>query len=268
VRVYKHFKQLMVALIFGVLSISSAATFDEVYVELPSRKKITQSFLLIDPPNPIASVILFAGGSGYLHLQSDGSLSNGNFLVRSRALFADQGVRVAVFEVPSHKSDSFGLLGGYRRSKDHAKDVEIVIDYLMTKGNQPVWLIGTSRGSPSASNAAARLADKNKVGGLVLTSSLSVVNAKGTNVFETNLKAINVPAYIASHKGDGCHVTPPFHVKTIARKLTHSPKVETALFEGGDDPSGRACGAQSEHGFIGIEKEVVTAIVDFIKSTL
>jgi pimeloyl-ACP methyl ester carboxylesterase len=269
VRVCKYFKQLMVALVFGALliSISSASTFDEVYVELPSRKKITQSFLLIDPPNPIASVILFAGGAGYLKLQPDGSVSSGNFLVRSRALFAAHGLRVAVFEVPSNKRDDNGLFGGYRRSKKHAQDIEVVVDYLQAKGTQPVWLVGTSRGSPSAANGAARLADKNKIKGVVLTSSLSMDNINGTNIFEIDLKLINVPAYVASHKDDRCHVTPPFHVEAIARKLKNSPKVETALFEGGDEPRGRACGAKSEHGFIGIEQEVVTAIVGFIKAS-
>ncbi len=247
---------------------ASASAFDEVYVELPSRKSLTQSFLLLDTPNPVASVILFAGASGFLDLDTNGTIHrlSGNFLVRSRHLFARQGLRVVVFEAPSHKLDDFGLEGGYRRTQSHAEDVEVVIDYLKAKDNLPVWVVGTSRGASSASNAAARL--PNKVDGVVLTASLSVTNNRGTQVFETKLKNIIAPAYIASHKDDSCHVTPPSDVKYIAKKLKKSVNVKTMLFEGGDDPRGRACGASSEHGFIGIESLVVDDIALFIKNNL
>jgi len=240
----------------------------ETYIELDSRKKIKQPFLLIDNPNSVASVILFAGASGYLNLGSDGSINHlsRNFLVRSRQLFSENDLRVIVFEVPSHKADDFGLLGGYRRTKNHAKDIEVIVDYLIQKYQQPVWLIGTSRGSPSASNGAARLGGK--ISGVVLTSSLSVNNNKGTHVFDTPLNKITVPVFIAAHKNDKCHVTPPSHAKKIARKLKYSSKVSAMIFDGGDEPSGRDCGSQSEHGFIGIEDKVVEAISQFIKSSI
>jgi pimeloyl-ACP methyl ester carboxylesterase len=241
---------------------------DESYIELASRENIKQPFLLIEPLNPVASVIVFAGSDGFLDLGGDGTINKklSNFLVRSRYAFAHHGLRVVVFEVPSHKADDFGLLGGYRRTKDHAKDIEVVVDYVKAKDGLPVWLIGTSRGSPSASNGAARLSGK--VDGVVLMASVSTMNNKGTHVFETDLSKITAPAFVASHKGDECHVTPPSHVKKIAAKLKNSLTVKTMLFEGGDEPRGRACGAHSEHGFIGIEEKVVSSIVAFIQSTL
>jgi predicted alpha/beta-hydrolase family hydrolase len=250
--------------IFG----QSAFAANAHYIELPSRDNITQPFLLLDTPNAVASVILFAGASGFLELDPDGTINqlSGNFLVRSRELFAAQGLQVVVYEVPSHKNNDFGLLGGYRRTNAHAQDIEVVIDYLKKKDGLPVWLIGTSRGSPSASNAAARL--PGKVDGVVLTSSLSETNNKGTQVFETGLNKITAPVYVASHKDDICHVTPPEHVKYIAKKLTKSPNVKTMLFTGGDQPQGKDCGAMSAHGFIGIEALVVKNISDFIKENL
>lgn len=263
-------KGLVTVLFLYSITIFCTNTFavDEQYVELPSRDNITQPFLLLDTPNAVASVILFAGASGFLDLDSDGTINqlSGNFLVRSRQLFAAQDLQVVVYEVPSHKDDDFGLFGGYRRTKAHAQDVEVVIDYLKKKDGLPVWLIGTSRGSPSASNAAARLLEK--VDGVVLTSSLSETNNKGTQVFETGLSKITAPVYIASHKDDSCHVTPPEHVKYIAKKLKKSANIKTMLFEGGDQPQGRACGAMSEHGFIGIEALVVNDIAEFIRENL
>ncbi len=261
--------KIKVVALFSLLCLSlSVKALEEVYIELDSRADIKQPFLVISPPKPVASVILFAGSDGFLDLSGDGTINKklGNFLIRSRYLFTSHDLRVVLFETPSHKADDFGLLGGYRRTKDHARDIEVVVDYLRSSGDQPVWLAGTSRGSPSASNGAARLGGK--VDGLVMTASLSTMNNKGTHVFETDLSAIAVPAYIASHKDDECHVTPPSHVKKIAAKLKNSPNVKTMLFEGGDEPRGRACGGKSEHGFVGIEEQVVSSIVDFIKSTL
>jgi len=261
-----NFKSTLFCVLFQFFFLPTSFATGEVYVELPSRKNITQPFLLIDTPNPVASVILFAGGAGFLDLSANGAIGqkSRNFLVRSRHLFVGQGLRVVVFETPSHKADDFGLLGGYRRTQEHAKDIEVVVDYLKSIGDEPVWLIGTSRGSPSASNGAARLGDK--ISGVVLTSSLSVMNNKGTHVFETGLGEITAPVLVASHKNDECHVTPPSHVKKIAKKLKQSTNVKTMLFEGGDEARGRACGGVSEHGFLGLEAQVVAAIAEFIRS--
>jgi len=61
-------------------------------ITLKTRNNITQKFLLIKPKNPVATVMLFAGGKGNLDL----SLKNGmphinwgknNFLIRSKELF-------------------------------------------------------------------------------------------------------------------------------------------------------------------------------------
>ena len=245
----------------SVLSVS----WQEQFVQLPSRKNINQPILLLEPKLPIASVILFPGGTGKVGLKPDGTLRHGgNFLVRSRHLFADHHLRVAVFEVPSHKNNGNGLLSGYRASKEHAKDIETVVDYLKQRGNEPVWLIGTSRGSPSAANGAARLT--NKVNGLVLTSSLSVPNNKGTQIFELPLNNITAPTFIASHRADLCHVTPPSDASYIKKKLKNAVATKVVLFDGGDEARGRDCGPWGPHGFLGIEKQVVSEIAEFIKS--
>ncbi len=76
-----------------------------------------------------------------------------------------------------------------------------------------------------------------------------------------------VPTLIASHSGDRCLVTPPSDAETIRRALAKSPKVEVMMFEGGLPARSDACEAQSEHGFLGIEGQVLDSIAAWIKAT-
>jgi len=64
-------------------------------VKLETRPGVTQKFVLIKPENPVASVILFSGGTGKLVLRSvfgKPTIKNDtNFLVRTRKDFAKHG---------------------------------------------------------------------------------------------------------------------------------------------------------------------------------
>ena len=72
----------------------------------------------------------------------------------------------------------------------------------------PVWLIGTSMGTVSAANGAARLTAGGP-DGLVLTST---VTRQGRERIETvgdvRLDAIRVPTLVVHHKNDACRATP------------------------------------------------------------
>ena len=117
-------------------------------VSLPTRAGVTQDFILVQPTAgaPKAAVILFAGGGGALRLASSGAATkNGNFLVRSRNLFADAGLLVAVPDTPSDHGSGYGKL--FRSSDEHASDIAAVIAYLRAKALVPVWLVGTSLGT-------------------------------------------------------------------------------------------------------------------------
>ena len=97
------------------LAPARAASSSLVSVQTP--RGVKQAFLLIKPDKPVASVILFAGGHGGLGLKSASSMTwgTGNFLVRSRDLFASQNLMVAVIDSPSDKRQ--GMNGIFRMSK-------------------------------------------------------------------------------------------------------------------------------------------------------
>ena len=52
----------------------------------------------------------------------------------------------------------------------------------------------------------------------------------------------------------------------IESRLTKSPKVGVMKPTGGEAGRGRACGATSHHGFLGVEDEVVGRIAEWIKA--
>ena len=241
----------------------------ERLVTLETRAGVTQKFILITPQKPVAAVILFAGGKGNLDLSGAADRpvlgwGKNNFLVRTRADFAAHGFAVAVVDAPSDRKERVGMRGGFRNSAKHVTDIDAVIAYLTTSAGVPVWLIGTSRGTESAAYVAIHA--KEKVAGLVLTSSMTEDNSDGRPVTDLPLDRIRVPALVVAHEDDECWATPPDGAERIAEGLVNAPKVAVKMFSGGDPPLSKPCQARSAHGFLGIERDVVAAIAAFIKS--
>jgi predicted alpha/beta-hydrolase family hydrolase len=234
---------------------------------IPTRPGVTQSFLLIPPSDKlIASVILFAGGHGRLALSPQGiGWGEGNFLIRNRERFAQQGFLVAVIDAPSDRSQG---LWNFRTTREHAEDIQQVIAELKKIADAPVWLIGTSMGTVSVANAGARL-KQGGPDGLVLTSTVTKETRQVTEtVNAVRLKDIRVPTLVVHHKKDDCVLTPYELAVALMRSLTQAPKKELISFTDGDLSVLDPCEPMSYHGFMGLDTEVVTAIASWIKGTV
>lgn len=259
----------LLLLFFVWLGLSAPGLADTIarVVSLETRPGIRQPFILIEPDNAVATVLLFPGYGGYINVQQgpDGPTTRSkNFLVRSRQLFADHGFRVAVMDAPSDKHYVEGMLNGFRNSDRHATDITAVIDWLKARADQPIWLVGTSRGTESAAQLAIRLPDR--VDGVVLSSPISQPNDKGTALPTMALEKIRQPVQLVVHLNDDCQVSPSYGGRRIRDGLTAAAVVEIAEFDGGEKRNSDPCGATSPHGFLGIETEVVQRIADFIRS--
>ena len=260
---------LCVALAGLAAAAASPARAQEKLVTLETRAGVTQKFILITPQKPVAAVILFAGGKGNLDLSGAADQpvlgwGKSNFLVRTRADFAAHGFAVAVVDAPSDRKERVGMRGGFRNSAKHVTDIDAVTAHLKKTVRVPVWLIGTSRGTESAAYVAIHA--KEKVAGLVLTSSMSEDNSDGRPVTDLALDRIRVPTLVVAHEDDECRVTPPDGAERIAKGLVNAPKVAVKMFSGGDEPRTNPCKPFAAHGFLGIERDVVAAIAAFIKS--
>lgn len=237
----------------------------ERVVDIPTRPNVTQRMLVLAPNNPTAAVVLFAGGHGGLQISLDGSLKwgAGNFLVRTRQLFASNGLMVAVVDAPSDRQNS-PYLGGFRQKPEHVADIRAVIAWLKQQANIPVWLVGTSRGTQSAAFIATQLAPADGgPDGVVLSSTILTDKPPSRPVPEMPLGKIHVPTLIVHHKQDGCGLCKYGDLPNLMDKLSAVPRKELLTFEGGKN-QGDPCEAMAYHGFNGIEQEVVARIAAWI----
>lgn len=220
----------------------------EVVQTIRPRPGVTVRFLLSRPRNPEAAVILLAGGKGVLNIDLSGGLekSSSNFLVRSRRLFERAGLITATVDAPSDHKGRDGMRNGFRGTQEHARDLGAVIQYLRSRFGKPVWLIGTSRGTISAVNAATRLetASAARPDGLVLSATVTMGGKKGLQVMRFDLPRITQPVLIAHHREDGCSVSPFSRTKKLKRRLKRAAKVEILAFSGGFNDGNPAKGVR------------------------
>ena len=249
--------------LLALLSTGHAQTTQSV-VDIPTRSGVTQRMIVLSPPEPKAAVILFAGGHGGLQVLANGSMKwgEGNFLVRSRQLFADAGLKVAVIDAPSDRQ-SPPFLSGFRQRPEHAADVRAAIAWLRESAKTPVWLIGTSRGTQSAAYVTTELAGPDGPDGLVLTSTI-LTDFKGNRpVPAMPLGKIRVPVLVVHHEQDGCEHCSFSEVPLLMGKLGNASRTQLLSFKGGDN-AGDPCEAFAYHGFNGLEREVVRQIAAWI----
>ena len=272
----RRFNSLALALLaaagttFPVAAVADSGTTE--LIRLRTSRGAFQPFLLLRPQKPpIAAAILFAGGKGTLGLHSSRHIkrSRNNFLVRTRDKFAADGLLVAVMDVPSDRLAGISIR--FRMSAAHARDIADVAHYLRSMQSNrplPVWLIGTSRGTISAANAAIR---RKGFDGVVLTSPVTRANPKWDiaskfpdGIISMQLPSIRVPTLVAAHRRDTCHVTPPDRTSRLRDRLSGARPVNAILIDGGTPARAKPCKALTPHGFYGVESETVKAITQFI----
>jgi hypothetical protein len=240
-------------------------------VQVRADASITYLGLVRSAKPAAAAVVLLAGGRGVLGLGPKGSIATDlrlNFLIRSRELFARQGLYVAALDAASDLED--GMDGAYRLSLQHAKEIGHVVAHIKGRLGVPVWLIGTSSSSMSAVNAAARLpvAGLPSPHGIVSASSQTFLTPYcGRTVYDASLSAIRVPVLVVSHRDDGCACSPgsPAAGARLIAALTGTSSKEHRIFAGGLAPLSAPCHARAPHGFFGIEERVVKSIAEWIK---
>lgn len=257
----------------------SAETCGEV-ITVETHNRSTTRYALAHPSStspqsgPIALVLL-PGGPGYVDLDEKGCarVLVGNSLVRSIPLFRAAGFATALVDAPSDLHGEDGL-GGFRIATPHAEDLGKIITDVRARTKGAVWVVGTSRGSISAVNAAARLSGASAPDGVVLTSALmsgSIGGAKSWvahSVFDLPLEAIRLPVLVVGHAEDKCLRSPATRMGEITAR-TNGVREQVVTVTGGPGRSGpasiAACEGRAPHGFVDQEAEVAAGIARFIR---
>ena len=134
-------KRLRLVLLPLLIAAAAPARADEL-ITVPTRAGVTVSYWYMPRANATATLVLLPGGAGGVGLR-DGRPQSGNFLVRSRDLFAAEGFNLAIVGRPSDVAD---MDTGFRASAAHVEDLRRVLDDLHARSSAPLWLVGTSRG--------------------------------------------------------------------------------------------------------------------------
>ncbi len=248
-------RRCIATVIAVLLGLAAGGAWPQV-VDIPTRPGVTQRLLLLRPAQPQAVVLLLAGGHGGLRLFDNGTprWGDNNFLVRTRALFAEQGLAVAVLDVPSDRQRP-PFLEGFRQTAEHASDLKATIAWLRSQWGLPVWLVGTSRGTQSVAFVATELAGSEGPDGIVLSSSI-LADERSRAVPAMPLERIRVPVLVLHHERDGCRLCAFSQVPALMDGLKSSPRKQLLAFTGGVS-EGDPCHAMAHHGFNGIEADVV-----------
>jgi hypothetical protein len=215
-----------------------------------------QRLRILRPATPEKAVlVLLTGGDGHLDIRADGTIRlAGNFLVRTREQWAAQGFLVIIPDTPADRPSLFR----YRLSDGYRAILQGIAAHARSLSDKPIWLMGTSAGTPGALFGAASLGDL--VHGAAVSSAITLPSGNDPEtVFAVGLDRIRQPVLIQYHTEDGCFVTPPGNVARIQAGLTAARAVELQSFSGGLPPASTPCEARAQHGFYGIEGRVVEA---------
>jgi pimeloyl-ACP methyl ester carboxylesterase len=240
--------------------VSTLAAAADRLVMVDTRPGVRVGYWEMPRDGAKATVVLLPGGEGGIGFKG-GVPTSGNFLVRSRDYFAAQGFNVAVVGKPSDRDD---LDSGFRASAPHMEDLRVVVERLRKDLGQPVWLVGTSRGTISAAAAAIAL-DPSLLAGIVLTSSVTN-GSRFTPVPGLALAEIRVPVLVVHHRRDACRSCVPHEAEHIVERLTRAPVKKFVMLDGGSGAGGDPCEPWHWHGYVGMEREAVEAIADWIRN--
>jgi hypothetical protein len=209
------------------------------------------------------AIALFPGSPGHMNLRvEDGAIRydlGGNFLVRARRHFIEEGFLTVVIDAPSDQQD--GFLQAFRETPRYGEDVKAVLAAVAARFGALDWtFIGTSEGSVSAAHAARMLPQEAKR--VALTASVVLPSLRGRGLEAADVTAIKIPVLWVHHRDDPCQYTQYSRVKGYAEG-TGTPLLTVT---GAAGQRGQPCMAFTEHGFVGREVRTIKAILAWIRT--
>lgn len=241
----------------------------EAVVDIPTRPGQEVRALVARPEAPTGSVVLLAGGHGNLDIRKDGSIGWGkvNQLVRTRLAYRDRGFAVIVPDIAGDLKVGAGARHEYRWSSDHARDLAAVLGYAAGIA-RPVYLVGTSRAALSVFNLASRPELTPQPDAIAVTSGM-LINIDGAQPsVERNVRhldRVRTPMLILFHRNDACPMTPSSSAQAFRPLVKNTAAYDIALLSGGTPSNHDPCLPQSEHGFLGLDHQVVETVVTWLQ---
>lgn len=236
--------RIVLSLMSVLILLGSGTTLaDEMFdvsermIQIESRPGIQNRILIYRPSHPIATVILFPDGNGRFditHVFNDPYLGrSANVPLEIIEHLLRNGTIVVLMDAPADHRSMLGVNGWhgptiFRLSRDHARDVGAIVDYLKRQDPLPIYLTGIRMGGFSAATAAIHL--QHEVAGLILVGGITQCPEQKTllqlcpeGLMGMPLHEITVPTLILSG-GD------TFPEPMLASALSHSPSIQFQTF--------------------------------------
>lgn len=256
----------LLLVVLALPSLAFAAAMQETLIETRLGEPVTQAAVLSMSPGsaPRYLAVLLPGSPSVLRpVVENGAWTGGrlmgNFLVRSRQWLVDEELATLAVDCRSDSGDECREL--YQASEQRFTDVRSVIE--LAKAGLPsikdVWLVGTSMGTISSTYMAKW--GRSYFAGAIHTSSIND-GLYYRSMANPDFAAAGIPQGFIHHKDDPCRHTTYYGTKRWSEKFG----IPLVTVTGGSGFSGNACKAYSQHGFRGMEREVMTAVSSIIKS--
>lgn len=251
---------LLIPLLGSGLSAADEAAVGQVQ-RIATRAGVSVPIYAYWRNDALATVVLYSGGGGgYGRIGADGWPAGGNFLIRTGRHWASHPFNVVMVGRPTDGIDL--SQGDVRTGEDHAADNLAIFKAIKRQSALPIWLVGTSMGTISATAAAIRDSDA-LIAGVVLTSSILSRKIPGA-VPAQNLENIRVPVLIFHHEQDACWACPAHAAERLVGDLKHAPIKRVMIVNGGTGATGNPCEPMHYHGFVGMREEAVDRIATWI----
>jgi hypothetical protein len=244
-------------LLFGPALAEGAVTTS--VVDVPTRAGVSERILHITPDAPVAHVVALIGDTGFLGIQSDGTVADialNDTIERNGRRWGAQGIALTVVDVPS---DRTALDTGFRKTPEHVADILAVAHYLRQRAAVPVWLWGLSHGNVSVVQVATSPSLDVPLG-LVLGNPRTIGPA---GLYETDLASIRQPTLLINAVGDMCATTPEL-IAGVIPALVNAPVKEHVPMVGGVTTQGDPCEDVGPHGLEGLDTILVGVIGGWI----
>lgn len=182
---------------------------------------------------------------------------NGNFLVRSRQFMISDKVALLLLDCRSDFAEV--CEDQYQASAQRAHDVLKLIARVkdLYPSIRDVWAVSTSRGAISTAGFLKH-SEKSYAGVIHTASTFSKATDQGVDFGPYK----NTPQFLVHHKQDPCAMT----LYSDAYRISEKWKIPLITVEGGSGFRGQKCQAFTQHGFVGMEKQVGAAILYLVEN--
>lgn len=208
-------------------------------------------------------IALFPGHPGIMRLRVEEGQPRfdlrGNFLVRTRRFWLDRETIVAVIDAPSDRWRTFPQ--SFREGARYGADIEALLEEITRAYGVAEWtFVGTSEGSVSAVHAARM--NPARARRVILTASLFRPTRDGLGLSRIKWEDLKADLLWVHHEDDPCRFTSYYDAQEFSQK-SGKPLLTV---RGGGPEKGEPCEAFSAHGFVGVERETVAAMLSWVKT--